>query len=60
MEAAHDPAVKDVVLAKAVECVFVHVPTGLTRQEGNQPQGQVLVDVGKAVGRTVASGRQQQ
>ena len=34
VESAHDPDVKDAVLAKAVECVFVHVPTGLTRQEG--------------------------
>ena len=56
-EVADDPAVKDVVLTKAAECIFVHVPTGLARQDGSQPQNQVLVDVGKALNRTVAGGR---
>ena len=53
--AAHDAIIKDAVLTKAVECVFVHVPTGLTRQESSQAQSQVLVDVGKALNRTVHS-----
>ena len=59
-EATDDPLVKDAVLAKAVECVFVHVPTGLTRQDSGQSQTQVLVDIGKALGRPVAGGQQPQ
>ena len=59
-EATDDPLVKDAVLAKAVECVFVHVPTGLTRQDSSQSQTQVLVDIGKALGRPVAGGQQPQ
>ena len=57
-EATEDPVVKDAVLTTAVECVFVHVPTGLTRQGGSQPQNQVLVDIGRALNRTAAGGRQ--
>ena len=51
--AASDPAVKDIVLTKTVECVFVHVPTGLTRgQDSSQNQRQILIDVGKTLNRT--------
>ena len=59
-KAAHDPAVKDAVLTKAVECVFVHVSTGLTRQDGSPSKNQISVDLGKALDRTVASQRTQQ
>ena len=59
-KAAHDPAVKDAVLTKAVECVFVHVPTGLTRQEGSPSKNQISVDLGKALGQTVASSQRTQ
>lgn len=48
--AAHEPDTRDAVLTQAMECVFVHVPTGLTRQEGS-PSNQVSVDLGKALDR---------
>lgn len=58
--AAHEPAVKDIVLTQAMECVFVHVATGLTRQEGSPSKNQISVDLGKALDQTVASSQRTQ
>lgn len=59
VEAAHEPAVKDAALTQAMECVFVHVPTGLTRHEGS-PSNQVSVALGKVLDRTVAGSQRTQ